>query len=407
MRVIVSTTLQDKFSNFVIVDNFKKIRELKGVTLLVIHNFKESAFDVGVFISEFYSKGVKDFLYINEAPEASIRAVLVGVSGHVFEDEFYLDDEEELMALIDDLDMDKDETTDLAVASTNIVKDFIQGFARGEERVKAPLYLQQVEDALNELSTITQMQSVQLVDMGTSALQVFDKANTIITNMAKQKQILESQLKELESASVTQTSKPTFGGNILFFPSYKYVGSAKVLVIRELSPCRYLTSFILAYEHYLHYELNKRVKLVFVHQKGAGVANKYSEYTAITQESMGLESLYDSEIIATNNPKNDVMKRVFSKPADIFIIVDRLYGNQDIVVGRVSKLSAVSGKSDLARFNVKANNCIFSVTKEKESFITIPTVSNYPSGEDRRHAAYMQVGKDMFSKIDEYLQVLK
>ena len=62
-------------------------------------------------------------------------------------------------------------------------------------KLKAPLYLEQVNSALAELQEITQVQSTQLVNMGVSALEVFGKANTIITGIAAQKQLLEKQLK--------------------------------------------------------------------------------------------------------------------------------------------------------------------------------------------------------------------
>lgn len=409
MRVIVSTTLEDIFSNFVVVDSLKKVESLNGVNLVIIHDFKETNFDVGVFISRLYNKGINKFIYINPNPDITVKMAIVGVSGHIYEDDFYLEDEEELLALLEELDAGEGESTDLALTSAHIVRDFIEGFARGEERVKAPLYLEQVNSALAELQEITQVQSTQLVNMGVSALEVFGKANTIITGIAAQKQLLEKQLKELEDKSPMQsTTRTSFGGNILFFPSYKYTGTGKVLLIRELSPCRYLTSLILAYENYLHYELNKRVKLIFVHQKGAGVGSKYSEYTSITQESMSLDSLYSAEIIATNNPKNDVMKKIFSAQADIYIVVDRLYGSQDIVVGRVNKLNAVGGRSDLDRFKVQAKNCIFTTVKQSDAFLTIPTINNYPEGVDIRQAAYMQISKEvgLFSKFDEFLQLV-
>lgn len=151
---------------------------------------------------------------------------------------------------------------------------------------------------------------------------------------------------------------------------------------------------------------NKRVKLIFVHQKGQGVAKKYTEYVSITQESMHLDSLYDSEIITTNNPKKDVLKKIFSRPADIFIVVDRLYGNQDIVTGRCVKVNAVSGQSDLKRYGIKKEDTIFSVSKVDGSLFTVPNIKNYPSGKDLRSAAYMQIcGKEMFTKLDALLQL--
>lgn len=407
MRVIVSTELEDNYSNFVVVDNFKRVRELSGVTTLIIHKYAENDFDAGVFISEFYNNGISQFLYINEKPSATMKLVLEGVSGKIYDDVFYFEDEEELMYLVEDeADSDGEESTELTVSNIQVIRGFIQSYIRGEERIKAPLYLEQVNQAINELTTLTEVKNTQLTTMGKSAISVFEKASTIITNMDKQRQLLERQLKELEELS-PQQPKPSFGGNILFFPSYKYIGTARVLLIREVAPCRYLTSFILAYEHYLHYELNKRVKLIFVHQKGAGVSKRYDSFTAITQESMNMTSLYDAEIIATNNPKSNVWKEIFSKQCDVFIIVDRLYGSQDIVTGRVSKINAVSGISDLNRFKIQKGSCIFPVTKQDDCFFSIPTIKSYPQGQDVRLAAYGQICKDKYQKLDDYLQLLK
>ena len=66
MNVIVSSELQDNFSNFVVVDTFRKVRDiLNTVTVLILHKFKESEFDVGCFIQEFYKAGnIKTFMYI-------------------------------------------------------------------------------------------------------------------------------------------------------------------------------------------------------------------------------------------------------------------------------------------------------------------------------------------------------
>lgn len=406
MRVIISQTLKDTFQEFVVVDNFRKIRELKGVDVLILHTFTEDDFEVGVFISEFYKSGIKNFVYINENPREGLKSTLVGVKGHIIEDEFYLEDEEELIALLDELALPEEENTSLAVASMDIIGDFIKRFEANDEAIKAPLYLEQVKDALNELSVQNERQQSQLLSMGGAALETFQKASTIIANINKQRKVIEEKLNDLASKQQAQPSR-AFGGSILFYPTYKYIGVPKLLLIREYSPCRYLTSFILAYEHYLHYNRNKRVKLIFIHQKGQGVARKYTDFTAITQESMYLESLYDAEIIATNNPKSEVLKKIFARPNDVFIVVDRLYGQQDIVSGRISKLSAVSGNSDLKRFGVDPKTCIFPVVANENAFINLPTIRKYPNGVDMRRAAYMQLMKESFEKIDDFIQLPK
>lgn len=405
MKVIVSTELDDNFTKFVVVGSFKKVKELQGVTTLIIHKYKESDFDAGVFVSQFHNNGIDQFIYISSSPSSTLQMVLKGVNGYYYEDEFYFEDEEELSTLLEDLGMeDEDENTSLATSALNVVNDFVSSFAKGDERIKAPLYLENVTSAVNELSLLTHQQELQLNTMGTSALEVFEKASAIIRNMDAQNKNIEKKLEELENQqSNSFSSKPAFGNSIMFFSPYKYIGNSKILLIREYAPCRYLTSFVMGYLHHLHYVLNRRPKLIFVHQKGAGVSAKYADFTSITQESMGMSSLYDNEIIATNNPKKEVMKDLLTKQNDVIIVVDRLYGNQDIVSGRVTKINAVGSRSDIARYKVRPEDTIFSITRQPKELFTLPTIKNFPTEIDARYAAYTQVLGSKYEILDNKL----
>ena len=405
MKVIVSTELDDNFTKFVVVDSFKKVKELQGVTTLIIHKYKESDFDAGVFVSQFHNNGIDQFIYISSSPSSTLQMVLKGVNGYYYEDEFYFEDEEELSTLLEDLGMeDEDENTSLATSALNVVNDFVSSFAKGDERIKAPLYLENVTSAVNELSLLTHQQELQLNTMGASALEVFEKASAIIRNMDAQNKNIEKKLEELENQQNNSfSSKPAFGNSIMFFSPYKYIGNSKILLIREYAPCRYLTSFVMGYLHHLHYVLNRRPKLIFVHQKGAGVSAKYADFTSITQESMNMSSLYDNEIIATNNPKKEVMKDLLTKQNDVIIVVDRLYGNQDIVSGRVTKINAVGSRSDIARYKVRPEDTIFSITRQPKELFTLPTIKNFPTEIDARYAAYTQVLGDKYKILDNKL----
>lgn len=405
MKVIVSTELDDNFTKFVVVDSFKKVKELQGVTTLIIHKYKESDFDAGVFVSQFHNNGIDQFIYISSSPSSTLQMVLKGVNGYYYEDEFYFEDEEELSTLLEDLGMeDEDENTSLATSALNVVNDFVSSFAKGDERIKAPLYLENVTSAVNELSLLTHQQELQLNTMGASALEVFEKASAIIRNMDAQNKNIEKKLEELENQQNNSfSSKPAFGNSIMFFSPYKYIGNSKILLIREYAPCRYLTSFVIGYLHHLHYVLNRRPKLIFVHQKGAGVSAKYADFTSITQESMNMSSLYDNEIIATNNPKKEVMKDLLTKQNDVIIVVDRLYGNQDIVSGRVTKINAVGSRSDIARYKVRPEDTIFSITRQPKELFTLPTIKNFPTEIDARYAAYTQVLGGKYEILDNKL----
>lgn len=409
MKVIVSTELDDNFTKFVVVDSFKKVKELQGVTTLIIHKYKESDFDAGVFVSQFHNNGIDQFIYISSSPSSTLQMVLKGVNGYYYEDEFYFEDEEELSTLLEDLGMeDEDENTSLATSALNVVNDFVSSFAKGDERIKAPLYLENVTSAVNELSLLTHQQELQLNTMGASALEVFEKASAIIRNMDAQNKNIEKKLEELENQQNNSfSSKPVFGNSIMFFSPYKYIGNSKILLIREYAPCRYLTSFVMGYLHHLHYVLNRRPKLIFVHQKGAGVSAKYADFTSITQESMNMSSLYDNEIIATNNPKKEVMKDLLTKQNDVIIVVDRLYGNQDIVSGRVTKINAVGSRSDIARYKVRPEDTIFSITRQPKELFTLPTIKNFPTEIDARYAAYTQVLGSKYEILDNKLGITR
>lgn len=399
MKVIISNVLEDKFSNFILVDSFKRASELSGVDTLIIHKYAESDFDVGVFVTTFHKSGVQTFVYISDTPSSTLRMALIGVKGYYFEDEFYLEDEEELIALLNDLDSEEGQLA-LAAPALDVIGDFVGAVSRGEERAKTPVLMNSVSSALNEVSMILKQQEVQLTSMGESAIEVFERSKQIIGQMNSQNKLIEAKLRELEMGMSSAPSKATFSNSIMFFAPYTYRSNSKLLLIREYSPVRYLTSFILGYLHHLHYELNRRPKLVFVVGKGAGIASKYGDFPIITQDNMSLQSLYDGEVVVTNNPKREVMKDLLSKPNDVFIVVDRLYSSVDIVSGRLVKVNAVGSRSDIARYNVKPEDTIFTVTKQPKQFFDIPVIKSFPTEPEARYATYSQVLGDRYSLLD-------
>ena len=401
MKVIISNKLQDNFTSFVLVNTFKRVTELNGVDTVIIHSFDESSFDAGVFISSFQRSGIERFLYISENPDQTVKMALRGVGGFYFEDEFYLEDEEELLALLEGIESEEGKELALVTPALDVLTEFVDGVANGDERMNAPVFLESVTSAVKELSVITQQQQIQLTTMGESAIEVFVKASELIKGMNAQNKLIEEKLRELENGMAAGSSgKASFSNNIMFFAPYTYRSNAKLLLIREYSPCRYLTSFALGYLHHLHYELNRRPKLIFVVQKGAGVAAKYADFPVITQDNMNLGTLYNGEVVVTNNPKKEVMKELLSKPNDVFIVVDRLYGNVDIVSGRVTKVAALSSRSDIQRYREKSENSIFSVTSQPKQLFCIPVIKSFPIEAEARYAQYAQAMGKAYTTLD-------
>lgn len=413
MKVIVSDKLEDKYENYKLVRGIEGVLELDGIDVLIIHSYQDATdFDIGVLISNLYRNGVSSFIYINENPTAVISTVIQGVNGDVYTDEFYLESEEDLDYLLENLGIES-KNTQLAVSSAKIIKDFIGAFTRNEERIHSKVYLEQVSQAVTKWGKLTHIQENKIMEMGETAIEVFERASNIIHLMTEQKEELEKQLKELEETSQNRVQTKSSGlGGVQFFPTIKYIeGNGKILYIRELSPCRYLTSFLLAYMNYLKYVKNRTVKMIVVHQRGGAIIPKYDSFTSITQESINSFQLYGNDKVATNIPTKDVMTKLLSVGReDVIIVLDRLYGNADILSGRVKKIFAVSGESDIKRyqfkFGVKVNKCIFPITEQKESLFHIPLIKNYPTEIDLRNAVYNQSCKDRFAILDKELDLV-
>lgn len=415
MNIIVSETLKSVFNQFTVVQSLKEVTTMtEKIDVLIMHSCQEDSFNAGVFISRLYEGGLRHYVYIKEKPDPSLLLVLRGVDCRVFTDEFYFEDEEELVSLLDECfadEVEESSTTELAIVSStfDIMQEFIELFVRGDKRVQTRAYLDNVVSAMNELQVLTQTQQTQLATMGESALDIFKRASTIISKMNDNRKVLEQKLQNYEQSTVSRpTSKASFGNSIMNFPTVRYAGSASVFLVREYSPTKYLTSLMLGYHRHVHYELNRRVKIIFVHQKGQGVSAKYDieGFATITQESLGMTSLYDSEMIATNTPKKDVMLNLIGTSSDmIVIIVDRLYQKDAIVTGRVTQVNAAGSRSDIQRFKLAPEDTIFSVTPQPNNLFCIPTMKGFPVEVDARYALYSQQMKDCYKEFDKRLRL--
>lgn len=423
MNVIVSCDIdKTAFDNFIVVDSFGAIKKIQAscIDTLIIHHFKETSFDVGIFINEYKNRGIKRFIYISAEPDNVVKTSLKGLNSYIYTTEDYLEDEEELQFLIEDIiKAEETETTALSNVEQNvqILEQFIEGFKKKDPKIEAPIYLNRAKEAVNELSVINHKQELQITTMGEASRQIFSQAKAIIEQMFMQRKEAESKVEELEKAVNSSSARVPMSSSVDIYGQYKHFAAGTILLIREFSPCRYLTSFIMAYEHYLHYSLNKRVKLVICHSKASEISKKYTgdDFVAITDVSYKTSSLYDNEKIAINIPKKELLKKLIEvNNIDIVIVVDRLYGNTPIISGKnVITLNAISGSSDIARYKLDTSfeNTIIPVSEfkveNKSPFVTLQTIKDFPPEVDTRYAVYTMQYKDTFKKLDEKLKLVK
>ena len=423
MRVIVSETLsRSNYRGYKVVSSLREVVRLTGIKTLILHSHPEETSEAGVLVAELRSKGVEQFYIISDSISATTKLVVSGVGGVILEDESYYNDERELDAL---LEMNSLEiVSGGAETSLRVITDYIKAFARGEQRVHYPVYLQQVNSALETLGVTYKDMELKVQETTLTALSVFEIASEAVQSTEKQIAKLQEDFERTEeeynkamaeierhksiieaSASTPSAISRGMGANIQYFQPHTYQGGKNVLLVRELTPCRYLTTLMLFLHHYISHAKNRKVKLIFVVQKNSGVSKKYTDMTTITQESMNNKQLYTRDVVVTNNPKREVMTELLSQAGDeIVIVVDRLYGTQDILNGRIKKINAISGASDFARYGVEPENCISTVTNYTGVKVHVPLIQGYGTDKTSRQSAYLKHCRDAMDTLYSIVQ---
>ena len=409
MNIIVSNTLNKKYKNFKIVTSIKELLDLnlKEVNSVVFHELCEKEFDIGIHIPRLSSEGVTHFFYISKKPMITIKMCIRALGGVVLQDDFYFEDEEELMYLVNS-DTNSLVTTDDSKSSIEVLGEFFQNFANNSPKISNKFYLNTVNKALKELTKATDTKDYVIRNMGNSAVAIFETASSILNDMEKHKEELEAKLQEIESVTAIQ-SKPRFALRdpaIRLFPPVEYAGGKRILLIHEYSSCRYLTSCILAYQRYLSLYKNVQCKVVFIHGNEQDTCKKYmdSDFTTITPETLGRTDLLGADIINTSCPKSEVIHAILSTKEEYYIFVDRLY-REPIIKGRVVKLNAISGCSDLQRFKLNTKDCVFSTVADNANSLCIPHIPQFSSVRATKYSLYMQTilndKNSLFTSLDK------
>ena len=245
--------------------------------------------------------------------------------------------------------------------------------------------------------------------MGESAIDVFYTASEALRSIAKKRDDLEVQLNKLKKSimeeSDSTSQKAPLANNIQYFTQVNYMRTPKLLLVRELTPCRYLTTFLLMYSNYLHYSLNKRVKYVILHQSSFSEFNRYANgnFGRIGMETMGTTSIYDKDMLTVSAPFKAVLNKIFDSQVDIFIFLDRMYQNKEMVGGKRTLLNAVGGLSNIKAFGLNPRDTITCVRTTNECFANMRTIGDYPDDFGKRQGIYMQMYGSTFKKFDELL----
>lgn len=411
MKVIVSDKLRQSYNDCVIVKSFKELEDRKSlndITCVIIHSIDINPFEIGVEVSKLRKRGIKNFAYINSVIIPEIEAFIKSMNGIISDDEYYLQDEESLDYLLD-AGLNTTDVLHLGEVEKDsiiLISNFVTAFAKGDEAVNSEYYLNSVKEAINTLSNRIDSKTIKLQKVGEGLIGLFHEASTLIDALSDQRVKLQENLEKANQQVVARSINKS--GRLHFFQPYNYIGNTQVLLIKEYSPCRYLTSFIIEYMEYLEQvKKMKMVKLLFVYPNNEYRAKKYNDYTNIELSTVLRDkSLLRNQILATAVPVVELLAEVTRiRNLDMLIVVDRLDQDPIIRGSKVITVNAVSGHSDIERYKLQERNTILPIMGTARCLLTIPHIPKYPVNVDTRRAYYQRVCKQAYEKLDRLLNM--
>lgn len=377
--------------------NVKVVRSVKDVVTVTKSSFVvfESSDDLLEDAVSFLVGVVKRVLnthlvYIASNPVPLIEEVIKGLGSQSLRDDSYLDDLNSYSELIDylekgdtSLDEDEDISSEISV---------LDSFVSEQVENLSPIQRNMVQDSYDKVvGTLDEMTSKDVLRE-----QLVNFAHVSRERVVSLEQDLK--LKEKEVANLA----PRGGGFLAGtnnYPVYNYSGSAKVLVVKEHSPCRYLTSFLYAFAERQEKVNNIKTKLIVVSSKNYMTELRYkgafdeANPTTIVQ-SRG--RLMTSTKVYTTTPTAAVMDFLMqSLGYDLYVILDRTDKKEECVVGRgIKTVHAVSNLNHMRALKLEVKNTIVNDLGVQGQLGVLAMINNIGTKNDER-IAKIQQGMDI------------
>lgn len=377
--------------------NIKVVRSVKDVVTVTKSSFVvfESSDDLLEDAVSFLVGVVKRVLnthlvYIASNPVPLIEEVIKGLGSQSLRDDSYLDDLNSYSELIDylekgdtSLDEDEDISSEISV---------LDSFVSEQVENLSPIQRNMVQDSYDKVvGTLDEMTSKDVLRE-----QLVNFAHVSRERVVSLEQDLK--LKEKEVANLA----PRGGGFLAGtnnYPVYNYSGSAKVLVVKEHSPCRYLTSFLYAFAERQEKVNNIKTKLIVVSSKNYMTELRYkgafdeANPTTIVQ-SRG--RLMTSTKVYTTTPTAAVMDFLMqSLGYDLYVILDRTDKKEECVAGRgIKTVHAVSNLNHMRALKLEVKNTIVNDLGVQGQLGVLAMINNIGTKNDER-IAKIQQGMDI------------
>lgn len=375
-KLVVSTNRFD-YINFKCTQSLQNV-DWNNVECLIFHTSRDNDVDTILELSK-AGEVVKKVIYINQQINSLYYGLFAGIEADIYNDESMLADEETLNFLVEDY-----KKTGMTIKAPNLDMATISKFVAAVSKesveslsklVKNNLWLQTLESSLKSVETAL----VRTDEANVGMVEIFNKTSEIIETLQEGQTRTTEEIEKLSKylAEVEQKSQGKNQNSMFFFTTFQVPNTVpKVLYVRVYSPCRYLLSFIGAYQHYL--KMNKQIqsKVLIAVPKLKQYIKKYDSFTRLATETINTRGIQTQEVLVTQEPKPQILNAFFNMHADLYIVIDMMFGDALVQGAKVVQLNAINGVSDIKTFGLKPDKCIITQVG-LNSNIVIPHLKGY------------------------------
>lgn len=415
IKIVVSTNHYD-YMNFKCIPSLQNI-EWENVECLVFHSTRDNDVDAILELSR-AGDCVKKVIYINQRINSLYYGLFAGMNADIYNDENMLNDEETLSYLVDEYGNTgmtiKAPSNDMETISKFVATVSKENVETLSKLVKNNLWLQTLETSLKSVETAL----VRTDEANVGMVEMFNKTSEIISALEEGQTRTTEEIEKLSNylAKIEENSNKNSNNNNMFFFSTFQVPNTipKVLYIRVYSPCRYLISFISAYQHYLKMTKQVNSKILIAVPRLKQFIKKYEKLPRLAQDTINTNrNLASQEIFVTTEPKPQILNAFFNMKSDVYFVIDMMFGDALIQGAKVSSLDAVSCVSDIARFGLKSDRCIVPhigtnlniVIPHFQKYNT-PGLANSQADTTSKRTKYFEGCKDKsFARLDKLLSL--
>lgn len=409
MDYLVTLNKDLSLEGYASVSSLDKVSIVDETTVVLLNSFEEDSYNASLKITDLNnSLGVTNFIYISETPVDTVKVLVESLKGVWEEDESLLSDIDEITDLVS---VFKGESTALTVTTENelqsdssfhLLVEFLEKFETGDDSLDDPFYLEVVNRAVRNIKNQVQIQNEREGQLSKGVIETYQSTLEVINQLRHESADLKRKVEEIET---TRSFKMGAIEHLSYYPPVSYQGSTPMAVFKELSACRYLTSYVLAYANHLRTVRSKRVKVIIIIGKQETVRTKYENMFELTKDSYKTGKAILSNTTYTSTPIKSMINHVTNQSDEVILVIDRTYDKSPIITGKTKLYYGVSSFNEIRSHKLDKSKCILTMREVRGVLATIKHIPGFPSEEDNRLDKYERTFNESFNKLDKDLIV--